>query len=151
MSRINCLGFEKVRKNYQYFWATFHYSSTARSWRWKQSSPVEFRLLPVETVPHPKSLESGTSKFPFDFFHSAYSNTLRPTHAHSCTNYWSIYMFGSLLPCNFDECKLSLILNNNRQEWLQETEFDKSFVYILEATENLCIWLSELELVPFDK
>jgi hypothetical protein len=34
------------------------------------------------------------------------------------------YMFGSLLPCNFDECKLSLIFYNNWQQSLQEPDID---------------------------
>jgi len=35
-----------------------------------------------------------------------------------------LFMFGNLLPSNFDECKLSLILNNNWQESLQEPDID---------------------------
>jgi hypothetical protein len=31
-----------------------------------------------------------------------------------------LVLFGTLLPCNFDECKLLLILNNNWQESPQE-------------------------------
>jgi len=80
--------------------------------KFKQYSPPESRLLPVETVPHPTRLESGISKLSFRFLHTTYSYTLRPIHAHSYSNYWFIYLFGSLLPCNFDECKLSLVLNN---------------------------------------
>jgi len=36
-------------------------------------------------------------------FHSAYSYTLRPIHAHSSTKYWFLCMFGSLLPSNFGD------------------------------------------------
>jgi len=47
--------------------------STAQSFRCKQYSPVESRLLPVETVPHPKMLVSGTLNMAFPFLLTAYN------------------------------------------------------------------------------
>jgi len=45
-----------------------HYSSTILSWRCKQYNPEESRLLPVETVPLPTRLDSGTQNLPFASF-----------------------------------------------------------------------------------
>jgi len=39
------LGFHKARKVYQFMWTKSHYSSSARSWRYKQFSYAEITLL----------------------------------------------------------------------------------------------------------
>jgi hypothetical protein len=67
------LGFDKPNEDYQFFKIKCHYTSTDLSWRSKQNVPAESLLLPVETVPHPTRLESGTSKLSFRFFLTTYN------------------------------------------------------------------------------
>jgi len=50
-----------------------HYFSTVLHCSFKQYSPSESRLLPVETVPHPTRLVSRTSKLAFPFSQTTYN------------------------------------------------------------------------------
>jgi len=67
------LRFDKGSRVYPIFKSEGHYSSTAQSCSCKQYSPVESRLLPVETVPHPSTFELGTWNLAFPFFLTAYN------------------------------------------------------------------------------
>jgi len=83
----------------------------------------------------PQGLYQDLQNFTFPSFHSAYSYTLWPIYAHSFTNYWFIYLFGSLLPCNFNECKLSLILKNNWQKSVPEPDID-----VVPNSSSFLVW-----------
>ena len=81
---------------------------------------VTFYQLKQYHIPEGFILELET--FTSALFHTAYSYTLQQIRAWSCTYYWFIYLFGRMLLRNYEEIKLLLILNNNWQESLQETE-----------------------------
>jgi hypothetical protein len=51
------------------------------------NNPLRKVDLPHEMVPHPTRLKSENSKLALASFHTAYSQTLQPICAHSCTDY----------------------------------------------------------------
>jgi len=65
LSRNEQLCFDIANKVYHIFQIKFHYSSTVRFWRSKQYYTADSRLLPVETMPHPTTPESETTKIVF--------------------------------------------------------------------------------------
>jgi hypothetical protein len=114
-------------KIYKFLQIKRHYFSTARSWRCEQYSLAECRFCHLEQCHIPQALDQKLLKVTSASFHTAYSYTMRQICVHVCINYWFIYMFGSILQRNFDECKLLLIMNNNWQESLWDPDVDLVF------------------------